>query len=638
MMGVKHVEVSPVGNFWRRGEFWVGGLTFLVRFWLLQSLAGTPLFEPIPGGGDRALYDELAQRVATGHIFPEQVFSYLPLYPWVLGASYALLKIIGLGTNLYVVGLLGAAVDTATVVLIMSLGVRLGCQPVLMKIVALWYAFYPTAIVYSVITMPNTMSGFLLILFVQLCSKLQLPNKQVEQNPLSRLTSSAKQVFAKTSVSRWFGAGLVGGAACLSYGTALFVVCACLIFWLITSYPKHLPNMARLLAFMAGAAIPIIPVSFHNWRIDGHFVLLTAHSGVVFYMGNHEHATGYPTQIGAFQKDAGGLLSDAHSEAERNEGRKLTAAEASAYWSKRAWSFICTHPLAEIKLLGLKLIKFWNRSEHDDIRILAMLQSLDVAFTTGLWPGFGWISWLALTGLILTPRNGLLKLAVVSGVIGVVCFFVTARYRLSLTPLLVVLGGLGLEQICRILLIFIQKRTVEPQQMGVQVVMLLAMGVGVWWPLSQSDFRALDHYNIAAHFLTKGKAREALEQSKKGIALAPGEANLFFVMGNAYYTLGETTAAAASFEETIRLKPSHASAHYNLGQVWMSLNQPAAAAKEAVLALYYDPEHSNAKKLLLEAETAVQAAGAVNLTTGEKKVKREAALYECRKRTTRTTR
>ena len=62
--------------------------------------------------------------------------------------------------------------------------------------------------------------------------------------------------------------------------------------------------------------VPIFPVTLHNWQMEHRFVLVTAHGGFNFYMGNHENSTGYPVQIGDFRGDAGSLLVDARREAE----------------------------------------------------------------------------------------------------------------------------------------------------------------------------------------------------------------------------------------------------------------------------------------------------------------------------------
>ena len=614
---------------WRqRPEVWIAGLAFVVRFWFLCKFADSPFFEPIPGGNDRALYHGLARQVAGGHFFPTGVFEHMPLYPWLLGLIYAIFgSEIHPGQNLYVAGLFGMLVDTATVFLFVRLAGSLGAPSFAAWVTGVLYALYPTAIIYSVQTMPNTLNAFLLILFAGAALRLQ----------------------PSGSRRSWWGAGLLAGVAALGFAGMLLIGLACLGYWIAIKIQNSKSRSAiaavkiqNLLLFILGFIIPIVPVTFHNWQAEHRFVLVTAHGGFNFYMGNHANATGYPVQISEFRGEAGSLLVDARREAEKMEGRKLTAAEFSSHWSKRAWDFILGSPFQELKLLGLKFFKFWNHHEYDDLRLLPMLRLTDFAFTGPFWPGFAWIGWLGFSGLFLARGCGLLKMITVSGVMGVIAFFVTARYRLTFAPLLAVLGAAGLAEMYCIwfglkevyaatrqeaargdnlmtnrVVLLMRNPYYRPALCGIFIFVIA--GLLTWFPLRQTDFRALDHLNTAVNLLARGNAREALEQSKRGIALAPEEASLFFVMGNAYYTLGETTAAAASFEETIRLKPSHVSAHYNLGQVWMNLNQPAVAAKEAALALYYDPEHSNAKKLLLEAETAAQAAGTVNSSTGEKK-------------------
>jgi tetratricopeptide (TPR) repeat protein len=569
-------------------EYWIASLSFLIRFFFLQILSSSPFLEPVKGGSDRALYDHVAQQMLSGHIFPSEVFQYMPLYPWCLGILYSLFNLIGLGSNLFGAGLFGVFIDSGTSFLIARTSRILGAPIWTVSVTGLIYAFFPTAIAYSVVTMPNTLNAFLVTLFIYVY--LQKISKSLIK------FESVSQAFAFRKFLPWFFLGILGGIVSLSFAAMILVMAACVLYWII-SLKFNSQGILCSIFFLIGLSLPILPITLHNWRCEKKLVLITAHGGFVFFVGNNEDATGYPIQIGNFRKDAGGMLADAMLEAEKKEGRKLTAAEFSSHWSKRAWDFIYAHPLQEIKLLFLKLLKFWNGKGFDDIRLVPIFQITNLAFNSWLWPTFTWICWLGLIGLVLAPKNYFLKIFVLTASFTVILFFITDRYRLNFTPLLCILGALGLAEMIENL-IHPKKGVRFTKNIGV----FLGAGLVTILPLQHPNLRSSDYYNICTYLLQKEKFPEALDFTRKGISIAPNDANLFFAMGNAQYGLRRIEEAARCYQETLRLEPSHASAHFNLGQMFMLLGQPLSAAQEARAALQYDPQHPHAQELLVEAE------------------------------------
>lgn len=599
-----------------RPEIWVGVLAFLMRFWFLQIFCTSPIFEPLPGGNDRSLYDSLAGRVAKGEWFPPGVFEYMPLYPWVLGSLYAVFKLLGGGANLYGVGLLGAVLDSITAFLSVRLARKLGAPIFAAAVTGILYALYPVAIIYSVVTMPNTLNAFLLVMFVSACWKLE------EAAGLARAESSGTGWGRRLrGVLPWFGVGLLAGVTALSFAGMLLIATLCLVFWATRQLLRRQFSVPPLAMFLLGVCLPIVPVTLHNWQAEQQFVLVTAHGGFNFYMGNHENATGYPVQIGGFRGTAGSLLADARAEAERVEGRKLTAAEFSAWWSDRAWHFIRTQPGAELRLLGLKFLKFWNHTEYDDLRLLPLVRHTNLGFTMPWWPGFGWLGWLGLAGLILARRCGFLKLVTLTGIAGVLFFFVTTRYRLTFAPLLAVCGALALDEIQRVWLLLFRRPaaavsplanpSISPEaEIGNRralqsVAVVIVAGLIAVVPLTQSDFRSLDCYNTATFLMARRLPAQALDEAVQGLKISPAEPSLHFVAGNALFRLGRLREAVVAFETSLRLAPSNGTAHFNLAQTWMELREPVKAAAEAGLALKCDPADSRARELLDEARQAI---------------------------------
>lgn len=552
---------STVPQWYRRPEFWVAIISLTVRLWFLQVFYNSPFFEPIKNGNDRSLYHQLAQTIAKGGVFPQGVFEYMPLYPTLLGWLYKLS-----GPDLYLAALVGCLLDTTTTYLVFIIARKYGASIVSSSIVAVLYAFYPLAIIYSVQTMANTLNGCLLISFVA-CATCVLERRK----PLGFLLL-----------------GLLAGLTSLTFAGMLLVGVVSAMYFLYRGFIKKAFNPSFVLLFGAGMFLPILPFTIHNWNAEHRFVLITGHGGFNFYMGNHEGATGYSSQIKNFRGDSGSLLADARAEAEKVAGRKLSTCEVSKYWSDQAWEFIKSHPAEEIKLLGIKFLKFWNRLEYDDLRLLPMIQLTGTGFTWNVWPGFFIFGVLGFLGLFFVNRGMLIKIVTATCMLSLVSFFITARYRLALVPLLSVLGAFALDFMIE------NFRTRNWLRMALPIVGVVIVAI----PMPQSDFRALDYYNTSAYLVARGNYRAARELSDRGIEVNPAVADLWFVRGNSLFLLQDFPLAKESFEKAIQLKPGFAAAHFNLAQTFNKMSDPASARREATLALQLDPEHQQAREFL----------------------------------------
>ncbi|MCC7518348.1 MAG: tetratricopeptide repeat protein [Verrucomicrobiae bacterium] len=569
-----------------RAAFGVFLLALGVRLWALGALADSPFFEPISGGNDRALYDGFAQHVARGARFPAGVFEFMPLYPWVLGTLYALV-----GPNLYAAGFFGAGLDALTAALIAGFARRLGARRGVATLLGALYALYPTAIAYAIVTMPNTLNAFLLLVFAGAAWCLGEAGAVKKRSP-----DRDEAAPRRGGGWAWFGLGWLGGVAALGYA-GMLLVAGVVAAWLAAREVRCAgARRAALRAgfFALGFALPLAPVTLHNWHAEGRFVLVTAHGGFNFFMGNHAGATGYPVRIGDFRGEAGSLLADARAEAERTEGRALAAAEVSAFWSARARAWWREHPADALRLLGVKAVKLFHCAEYDDLRLLPMLRLGGTAFASPLWPSFAWLAWLGLAGLLAARAPASLRLSALAASAGIVLFFITSRYRLTLAPLLAVLGALALSQLADAWVVGARRRV------AALAAAFFAAVVPVAWPLHGTDFRALDRYNAAAFLLQKGQLAEAERLALEGLAIAPGHADLHFALGNALFAQGRATEARAAFENAVKLDPQRASAHYNLAVVCRALGDRVSALREAAEARRLDPLHPRVGEVLRE--------------------------------------
>ncbi len=573
----------------RRLVLILAAIAFALRIIFLVRFAASPLFVPVSGGNDCWLYYSIAQRCAEGHWLPDGVFQYMPLYAWLLGAIVCVA-----GTKaLLFAAWLGALVDTATVALIFKLARRCGAPRWAAFGGALLFATYPLAITYSALNMPNTLNAFFVLALA---------------NIFHGFTS-------RTPLWKWIATGIFAGVVCLSFAGMLLisivVAVAFIIAFLVRCPRFSVSAIAKVFAFIAAAALPIAPISLHNFRAEGKFVLITAHGGFNFWLGNDEKATGYPWLPDGFRGDRGNLLADAQDEVARAVGHKPAAAEFSKYWNDRAKKFIRENPGREAALIAKKFLKFWNAAEYDDLRMLPMLRLTGTAFTWPVWPGFGIISVFGFAGLLTARRCGVVRLIAATSMISIVMFFITSRYRLTVVPLLCVVGAVGLRPV----FIAIADRKFQISNLISQIstsrrglAWLCAVPLGfivAFWPIAGTDFRALDCYNTATHLLEKATqtgdgalVEDALGYAIKGIRIDPASPDLHFLAGNASFGMGKTNEARAAFQNAIKLNPKHAQAWFNLAVMDALGGNKSAAISNATRAVQLDPGFDQAKDFL----------------------------------------
>ena len=524
---------------------WVGAgvaavvLTIFVRIGFIGAFSASPMYEPHPGAHDRTLYHEAAQAVADGDIWPDGAFEYLPLYPWVLGAGYAIF-----GDSLLVPAGLGLACEAVTVWLIVLLARRLGARWWMALMAAGLYALYPLAVVYSPLTMPNTLNAMLVTAWAW-----------------------AMQRMDSRRMAWCAGAGLVGGVTALGFAAALTVAVAFLLWEGIRGVRVRAAPWRGMAVFALAFALPVLPVAVHNSKAEGAFVLLTTHGGFNFYMGNHERATGYPVRVRDFRMTARAMLEDAHRAAELEMGRSLSRAESSAWWTEQGRAYWRANPLEAAGLTLKKAALFWNFRDVDDLRMREQLELTDGLFAGWWWPGFALFSVLGIVGLLFARNAVAPKIVLLSGMVSLVLFFITARYRLTLIPVMAALGASGLSALWPMARVPVRR-----------ALWLIPAVLVIGFPFEVRDLRVFDYYNASVQVLGSGRAEQALALSREGLAIDPANADLYHAQGGALAQLDRYEEAAQAFQWTVTLNPRHATGRYNLALSLARLGQVCEAA------------------------------------------------------------
>ncbi len=95
-----------------------------------------------------------------------------------------------------------------------------------------------------------------------------------------------------------------------------------------------------------------------------------------------------------------------------------------------------------------------------------------------------------------------------------------------------------------------------------------------------------------------GRPREAVETLRAGLAVAPDDAQLHFLLGRTLRLSGRLNEARAELERAVELDPGHGFAWVNLGQIRAAQGEPEQALAAWNRALEADPDNIEARFML----------------------------------------
>lgn len=417
------VQAQGDGLGWRRAAL----IAAVALSWRLAYLGvacmASEFFAPFL---DARWHVQWAEAVSRGHLLGSEAFFRAPLYPYALGALFALV-----GPDLLVARVVQILLGSLAAVMVGLLGARLfGRRTGLLA--GLLYASAASLVVFDLELLVEA-------LFVPLAVLALLAFERAERAP------SAVAVF---------GLGAALGLAAITRPNILaFVPVAAagigLAAWRVGQRGARLLRTAALLAL--GLGLPIAPVTLHNWVASHEFDLIASQGGVNFYIGNSADASGDesfmpgPTDTATYAANGtytDNVLSAGRFVAEQSAHRTLKPSEISGYWFGRAWAWIRVHPADWLRLTARKLFYLCGAFEIGDQRNLTA--TFDAWWPFRFFPRWGWLAPLALAGALWPgERRGRMMLGSFLAVYAatVVAFFVTERFRLPLYPAVCILAA-----------------------------------------------------------------------------------------------------------------------------------------------------------------------------------------------------
>ncbi len=514
-------------------------LALAVRLLYLSQVKRIPLFYNLVS--DSLSYDEWAQRIAAGDWLGRGVFYQAPLYPYFLGLLEA-----AVGRDLLLIRVVQAILGAASCTLLLLTGKYFFSRATGI-LAAFLLALYAPAIFFDGLIQKAVLDLFLITLLLLLLGRAQ-------QRP--------SWIYFVT-------AGVVLGLLGLSRENAL-ILAFVVIFWAWFYFTQQRPliRLAWVGIFLVGLALVLVPVGLRNLEIGGEFMLTTSQLGTNFFIGNNPSANGMYASLRPGHADAQFERQDATEIAEQALRRPLSPGEVSTYWLGRALAFIQSHPTDWLRLMWKKWLITWNVREIEDSDDFYLYQQWSWLLKVLGGMNFGILAPIASLGIALTWRRWrklwLLYLLLGSLAFSVALFYVFARYRFSIVPLVVLFAGAGLAE-----LPVLFKEWKFRQLIVASAVLLLSLSIVQWPVIGRPGPSVAGYNNIGNAFMKLGMVKEAIENYQQALRIDPMSEVAHYNIGSLLGQQGELNAAGYHLREAIKGHPDYVEARSNLGNVLM---------------------------------------------------------------------
>lgn len=517
--------------------------------------------------GDAKGYYEWAQRIAAGDWIGSEPFYQAPLYPYLMAIRFKILgdEVLKLRAVQWVAGVWG------TLFLYWAASRLFGRREAF--VAGLMLALYAPAIFFDVIVQKAWLGCLLLCALMILLAR----------------TADVRKLRACVLV------GVVLGLMILTRENALvWLPVIALWVWAVWKGESSGVRLRAVGAYFIGLCIVLAPVAVRNAKVGGEWSLSTFQAGPNFYIGNHAGADGRYQPLVRGHESPAFERHDATVLAEAAMGRSLSAREVSSYWFGRAADDMREDPAGWLALLGKKMLMVWNRYEVSDGESLSVYAESSTVLRVlgGVWH-FGVLCPLAFVGFVATwsSRRRLwvyyVLIATMAGSVAI--FYVLARYRFPLVPLLIPFAAAGCVRT------WDGFRSVGWRSLPRPAVVALLVAVVVNLPLH--DERRLDamaRMNAGVALASSGDLEGAAPYFRSAVEVHPGSAEAHNNLAQLLALQGNFSGAVEEYRAALSLVPGLGGVDYNLAVALERVGRVDEAMSHFSRALELDPLNADA--------------------------------------------
>lgn len=523
-----------------------------------------------------------ANQIVDGNWLGEpKPFFRAPLYPYFLA-----LLITIFGKDLILVRIGQALVGSLSSVFGYLIAEKLGLSKRVCLMVSLAIALYPLLLFYDlelqipVLIVPLNLAGIFLLL------------------KFSKDSSSWKAIFP----------GIIFSFSLITRPDILTILPA-VIIWSIFKFKSN--NARFLLKFWLWFGIGFFSlgsiVFARNWLWGKEPVFIATQGGVNFWIGNNEFSDGKTSIAPGLSRGYGEYIDrvwlNSRLTAEAALGRSLSESEVDKFWQGQGLKFWWEKPGSAIKLFFRKGYYLLNGEELSSNEDVYYFQEQSFLIRVLLWKKlikfpFGLLLPLALAGLIWARKNNpdlwLLALFALFYGIGISLFFITARFRVPLIPVLIIISGLGISSAIKH---FREKNW-----------FILISGLAIFFIslfISNSNYAEVNKYDRSRNYIRAGNyyydkmdLRMALQNYSKAIELYPNAVEAYLGLGNVAFIKQKYKEALDFYITAELIEPNNAMVQFSMALVYINLGNLDEAERRLEWALWVWPEFEKAKKEL----------------------------------------
>ena len=589
-------------SLWRAALLVLAPLALRLGVW--RELRRSPFFDVL--FIDARIYHEMAEQMAAGTLVANTPYWQPPFYPMLLSLIYRVT-----GPNPDVARGVGIVLGTLACVLVFLIARRF---------------FGPRAgwVAWGIVSLSGPMMFFdLQLLNVTLGITLALgclwlwsggeslttgralPSSAVAGGAAHRVKAAVDKEgpSVPSEVSRQVAAGLLGGLAAITIGNMLLFVGAIVVWTLFRRVNRTALYWSALAAFVVAALLPPAVISLQNQRLSGEWIGISYNSGINYWIGNNPE---YDRTV----EVRPGRTWIAWTDEPRREGRTGFRAQSDYFFEKSA-SWFAADPGRGARLQLRKLGLFLRGDEimrnqeiypfRDDSRILRLL-----LWSRGIAIPFGLLFPLAAAATIslwferrrFSSRWRILPFLVLLYSLSVVAFFVTARYRLPVVPLLAILAGGGVTFWIERFVRGPWGSLVAPSIVGLLCLFFCARGT----PHAAADFNSDAYYDLGVHLQSYGDFDGARLRYEQALERNPQNHEAMNNLAGLAMRGGDLATAGRNLRGVLLAFPDDVRARYNLGLVYLDEGKPYDAGWQLHRVLQARPDHPKAKAKLAQAE------------------------------------
>jgi hypothetical protein len=510
-------------------------VSLVLRFAYLLQIRGSPFFDfPVM---DEGYHDVWARELAGGDWGSRLPFFRAPLYPFLLSLAYRLPG----GPDFLLIRGLQLLFGAVTPLLVWHVARRLFPDRRWMAAAAAYVTALDGMLVYfeAEILLESLLAPF--------SAGLLLLILRAGENGSAR---------------RWLAAGLLLGLFAVArpnvllFAPVLFVIA---LGWLGRSFRLRAFRWRAALALTAGTSALVLPVTAANTVGGGDLVLIASQGGLNLFLGNNPESDGWSAAApSTMRSDWWGLHDDSIRLAQEAEGRSLRPSEVSRYWYRRALDWLRENPAQGTALATRKLIFLLSRVEFaNDRDVELFFREFAPIGLPFLWM-LAVVTPLAVVGAVSMGRRGGPAAATVLLFAGayaltLILFFVTARYRVPLRPVLALMAVEG----ARTLVTALRARPLRGA-FAVAGTVLFAGAVNVNpWVATYRSSPAVFCQGVAGIHRARGDLPAAIEWQGRASAADPELNEVNFNLGVMEMENDDTPAAIAAFERERALDPGN---------------------------------------------------------------------------------